>query len=58
MIIPSITTLILGSAITALLSLLDWYVWRIAPGRTHALESSGTRPKCAGQDAVDFQKVA
>ena len=58
MIIPSITTLILGSAITALLSLLDWYLWRIVPARTHALESSSTRPKCAGQHAVDFKKVA
>ena len=58
MIIPSIATLILGSAITALLSLLDWYVWRIIPARTHAHESSSTRPKCAGQDAVDFKKVA
>jgi hypothetical protein len=58
MIIPSITTLILGTAITALLSVLDWYVWRIVPARTHSLESSGTRPKCAGQDAVDFKKVA
>jgi hypothetical protein len=58
MIIPSITTLILGLAITALLSLVDWYAWRRVPARTDALESSGTRPKCAEQDAVAFMKVA
>jgi len=38
MIIPSITTLILGLAITALLSLVDWYVWRRVSARTDALE--------------------
>jgi hypothetical protein len=58
MVIPSITTLILGLAITALLSLVDWYVWRRVPARTDALESRGTRQNCAEQDAVDFQKVA
>lgn len=55
MVIPSITTLILGLAITALLSLVDWYVWRRVPARTDALESRGTRQNCAEQDAVDFQ---
>jgi len=58
MIIPSITTLILGLAITALLSLVDWYVWRRVSARTDALESRGTRQNYAEQDAVDFQKVA
>src|SRR5215469_3573065 len=36
----------------------DWYVWRIEPARTRALESSGTHPQCAEQDAADFKKVA
>jgi hypothetical protein len=58
MIIPSIITLILGLAITALLSFVDWYVWRIVPAPTHALQSSGTRPKCAEHYAVDFKNVA
>ena len=58
MIVPSITTLILGLAITAILGLVDWYLWRTAPVLPYPLESSGTRPPYAENDAVGFQKVA
>ncbi len=58
MIFPSITTLILGLAITAILGLVDWYLWRTAPVLPYPLESSGTRPPYAENDAVCFQKVA
>ncbi len=40
--ISSITTLILGLAITAILGLMDWYAWRTAPVLPYPLESTGT----------------
>ncbi len=58
MIFPSITTLILGLAIAALLGFVDWYLWRIAPVLPYPLESTGTRLPHAENDAMGFQKVA
>ena len=37
MIFPSITTLIFGVVVIALLSVVDWYVWRITPVRRYPL---------------------
>jgi hypothetical protein len=56
--ISSITTLILGLAITAILGLMDWYAWRTAPVLRYPLESTGTRPPYAQDDAVNSKKGA
>ena len=58
MIFPSITTLILGLAITAILGLMDWYAWRTAPVLPYPLESTGTWLPYVQGDAVNSKKVA
>jgi hypothetical protein len=70
---PSIETIGLGFAITAVLALIDWYVWRTAPTLPYPLPALSTRPADerslrpyddrssrtdAGDDAADFQEVA
>jgi hypothetical protein len=62
---PSIETIGLGFAITAVLALIDWYVWRTAPTLPYPLPALSTRPyddrssrTDAGDDAADFQEVA
>ena len=37
MILPSITTLILGAVFVAALAVLDWYVWGMTPVRRYPL---------------------
>lgn len=56
--IASITTLILGLAITAILGVMDWYAWRTAPVLPYPLESTGTWPPYAQDDAVNSKKGA
>lgn len=56
MMVPSITTLVLGFAITAALAVADWYVWRTAPERPYPLAPTG--PNFAEAEEVAFKKVA
>jgi hypothetical protein len=56
MIFLSITTLILGLAITAILGLVDWYAH--GTGVPYPLESTGTWLPYAQDDAVNSKKVA
>jgi hypothetical protein len=58
MIFPSMTILILGLAIAAVLGLIDWYLWRPAPPRSYLFDSTRTWPLQVEDNAVDFRKVA
>lgn len=55
MMVPSITTLVLGSAI-AVLAAVDWFVWRMTPVRRYPLSPEGTR--FADDEATGLRKVA
>ena len=62
---PSIETIGLGFAITAVLALIDWYVWRTAPTlpfpllARHSCPDAACSPRLADDDAAaDFQEVA
>jgi hypothetical protein len=57
MIFPSITTLILGVAVFAVLGVLDWYVWGMTPVRRYPLSPRGTR-FAENDEATAFRKVA
>ncbi|MFZ1121096.1 MAG: hypothetical protein WCA59_18705 [Candidatus Binataceae bacterium] len=57
MILPSITTLILGAVIVAVLAVLDWYVWGMTPVRRYPLSPGGTR-FAEDDEATAFRKVA
>ncbi|MGA8058872.1 MAG: hypothetical protein WB999_11555 [Candidatus Binataceae bacterium] len=57
MILPSITTLILGAVIVAALAVLDWYVWGMTPVRRYPLSPGGTR-FAEDDEATAFRKVA
>ena len=56
MMVPSITTLVLGSAIVAVLAAVDWFVWRMTPVRRYPLSPEGTR--FAEDEATALRKVA
>lgn len=56
MMVPSITTLVLGSAIVAVLATVDWFVWRMTPVRRYPLSPEGTR--FADDEATALRKVA
>jgi len=58
MIFPSITTLILGLASVAMLSFVDWYLWRPPSLRWRQLDSSKTRYPSVEDQALEFKKVA
>ncbi|HEX3409893.1 MAG TPA: hypothetical protein VHS07_06405 [Candidatus Binataceae bacterium] len=53
---PSEATIGLGVAITAVLAIIDWFVWRTAPVLPYPLtaETQG----CADREATDFKEVA
>ena len=54
---PSSATIGLGLAITAVLAIIDWYVWRTAPELPYplkAVESQNT----ADREASGFKEVA
>ncbi len=54
---PSIATMALGLVITAVLAVVDWYVWRTGPVLPYPLATSGSR--YAGDDeAAAFKEVA
>ncbi|MGA8568323.1 MAG: hypothetical protein WB580_11080 [Candidatus Binataceae bacterium] len=57
MILPSITTLILGAVIVAALAVLDWYVWGMTPVRRYPLSPGGTR-FAEDEGATAFRRVA
>lgn len=57
MIFPSITTLIFGVAILAVLAVVDWYVWEMTPIRRYPLSPGGTR-FAEDAEATVFKKVA
>jgi hypothetical protein len=56
MIFPSITTLILGAAVVAVLAAVDWYVWGITPVRRAPL--SPHRARFGDDEAPAFKEVA
>jgi hypothetical protein len=54
---PSIATMALGLVITAVLAVVNWYVWRTAPVLPYPLAASG--PRYADDDkAPAFKEVA
>lgn len=56
MIVPSITTLVLGFAVMAVLAVADWYLWRTAPEMPYPLAPTG--PDFAEVEEAPFKKVA
>jgi hypothetical protein len=56
MIFPSITTLILGAAVVAVLAAVDWYVWGITPVRRAPLWPH--RARFGDDEAPAFKEVA
>ncbi len=58
MMLPSITTLLLGVAVIALLVLVAWYVSRRTPVLPYPRSPSGTRDADEEGDAADFKRVA
>lgn len=57
MILPSITTLILGAAILVALAVVDWYVWGVTPVRRYPVSPEGTR-FAEDDQTTAFRKVA
>jgi hypothetical protein len=53
---PSIATMALGLAVTAMLLAIDWYVWRTAPRLPYPLTAS--RPQQLDDQDAGFKKVA
>jgi hypothetical protein len=58
MVFPSITNLIFGLASVAMLSFVDWYLWRPRSSRWRQLGSSRTRYPWVEDQALEFKKVA
>ena len=56
--LPSITTLLLGVAVTALLAIVAWYVSRRTPVLPYPLSPSGARDADEEGDAAEFKRVA
>ncbi|MGA7924464.1 MAG: hypothetical protein WCA20_00545 [Candidatus Sulfotelmatobacter sp.] len=56
MIFPSITTLILGAAVVAVLAAVDWYVWCITPMCRTPFSPRGAR--FGDDEAPAFKEVA
>lgn len=59
MMLPSITTLLLGLAVIAVLAIVVWYVSRRTPVVSHPLAAGGTRDaEESDADTAEFKKVA
>ena len=58
MMLPSITTLLLGVAVIAVLAIVAWYVSRRTPVLLYTLSPSGTRDADEEGDAAAFKRVA
>ncbi len=56
MLVPSITTLVLGLAITVGLAVVDWYVWRTTPVLPYPKAPTG--PHFTDEEEAAFKKVA
>jgi hypothetical protein len=54
--VPSITTLVFGLAITVVLAVADWYVWRMAPEMPYPMAPAGSQ--FTETDEQAFKKVA
>lgn len=54
---PSSATIGVGMAITAVLAIIDWYVWRTAPVLPYPLTAVDGQ-KTAEKDATGFKEVA
>ena len=52
---PSIETMVIGVVITAVLAVLDWYLWRVVPVSKYPAAATGAR--YADSD-TDFKEVA
>jgi hypothetical protein len=55
---PSMTTLLLGVAVIAVLTIVAWYVSRRTPVLLYTLSPSGARDANEEGDAAEFKKVA
>jgi hypothetical protein len=58
MMLPSITTLLLGVAVIAVLAIIAWYVSRRTPVMPYPLSPGGTRDADEEGDAMEFKRVA
>jgi hypothetical protein len=58
MMLPSITTLLLGVAVIAVLAIVAWYVSRRTPVLPYPLSPSGTRDAHEEDAAAEFKRVA
>jgi hypothetical protein len=59
MMLPSITTLLLGLAVIAVLVIVAWYVSRRTPVVPYPLASGGTRDaEESDADTAEFKRVA
>ena len=56
MVVPSITILVLGFAITAALAVANWYLWRTSPEMPYPMAPTG--PDFAEVEETPFKKVA
>ena len=55
---PSIETIGIGLVITAILAILDWYVWRTAPVLPYPITATEPRRVEEEDEAAAFEKVA
>lgn len=56
MMTPSMITIVLGFVITAVLGLVDWYVWRTTPAMPYPMAPTG--PHFTETEEAAFKKVA
>ncbi len=54
---PSIETMVIGVVITAVLAVVDWYLWRLVPVSKNPVAATGTR-SAESEKKVDFKEVA
>lgn len=56
MVYPSLTTWVVAGGVTAILSFVNWYLWRFAPVLPYPLTKSATGVHTA--HSTDFKDVA
>jgi hypothetical protein len=54
---PSIETMVIGVVITAVLAVVDWYLWRVAPVSEYPVAATGAR-YAESDEKADFKEVA